>query len=93
MELVVTPSDLHAAAVSLAGGATRLDAAGATFVQAAHNDVPDIGAQAAAAAGRGVTAAQRAVQVMVTDIRHLSDALSALAAFYPQLDASVVPEP
>jgi hypothetical protein len=90
MELAIAPSDLYAASAALASCAARLDDAVVTFARHSAADAPQIGPQAAAAAERGIIAADRAVQIISTDIDRLARALAALAHHYPRVDATAV---
>lgn len=90
VELAVTPDDLHAAAVALAGCARRLEEAQAAFRAAAARDVPDLGREAVAAAGESATRADRAVATIADDIEQLSRALRLLAQLYAQVDRQAV---
>jgi hypothetical protein len=91
MELAVRPDDLAAAAVALTGCSARLQDAIETFVQRAHSDLPDIGADTAEAARRGVTTATREAQVVSTDINQVTKALVALALGYHAIDRAAMP--
>jgi hypothetical protein len=90
MELAIRPDDLYAAAVALAACSARLDDAALLLARSAQSDLPEIGVRAAEAVGRGVVAAEQAIQVISTDIERLSAALAALAHHYPRVDATAV---
>jgi hypothetical protein len=90
MELAIRHDDLHAAAMALAGVTARLTEAGSTFSQRARVDVPEIGADAAAATTRGASRAAHAVEVITIDLDHVARALAALAQTYPRLDATAM---
>lgn len=90
MELRVTPEDLHAAAVALAGCAARLDDEVAAFAAAVARDVPDLGREAVAAAGESATRAEHAVETIADDITQLGRALRLLAHLYAQVDHQAV---
>jgi UV DNA damage repair endonuclease len=91
MELAIRPTDLYAASVALASCADRLDDAAITFSRQAAAELPEIGTEAAEAARRGLIAADRAVQIISTDIERLAQALAALAHHYQRVDATAVP--
>jgi hypothetical protein len=91
MTLAIRPGDLSHASDLLGAAATRLDTARGQFSRSAANDLPDVGAQASAAAVRGVQAADHAVDVLVADIGRLSRALAELSLHYPRTDRSAVP--
>ena len=90
MELAIDPTHLSGASVALITCAARLDDAAVTFAQRASADLPDVGAAAAEAAHNGVIAAERAVQIITTDIERLAQALSGLSRLYPRVDATAV---
>jgi phosphate uptake regulator len=90
MELAIRPEDLYAASVALASCGARLDDAAVTFARQAVSDLPRVGAEASDAARRGIIAADRAAQIISTDIGRLAHALAALARHYPQVDTTAV---
>lgn len=90
MELAIRPDDLYAASVALSACGSRLDDAALSFARSAQIDVPAVGVKAAEAVGRGVIAAEDAIQVVSTDIHRLANALASLAHHYPRVDATAV---
>lgn len=93
MELAIDPTHLSAASVALIRCASRLDDAAITFARQSTSELPHIGDQAAGAADRGIVAAERAVQVITTDIERLAHALAGLSGLYPRVDATAVRTP
>jgi hypothetical protein len=90
MELAIRPDDLYAASVALSACSATLGDAASAFARSAQIDVPSVGVKAAEAVGRGVVAAEDAIQVMSTDIERLAAALASLAHHYPRVDATAV---
>jgi hypothetical protein len=93
MTLVIRPDDLSRASDHLRSVAARLDDARDRFARSAAGDLPDVGAQAGAAATRGVQATDRAVEVLVGDLDRLGRALAELALYYPSVDRTAVAHP
>ena len=91
MTLAIRPDDLSRASATLHGVASRLDLARERFTRSAATYLPDVGAEASAAAARGVQATEHALGVLVGDIDRLSRALAELALHYPSVDCSAVP--
>jgi hypothetical protein len=92
MKLAIRPEELRAAALALSTCATRLDDHALTFARHATHDAPSLGTKAFPAAIRGIQAAEHAVAVLAADIGALARALDLLAAHYPQVDRSAVPD-
>ena len=90
MELAVTPEDLSAAAVALAGCSQRIEHAREAFTRAAARDVPELGQAAVAAAEESAARAQKAVDTIAADVDQLARALRVLAHLYRQLDRGAV---
>lgn len=90
MELAIDPTHLSAASVALISCASRLEEAATTFVQVACGELPEVGEAAAEAARRGIIAADRAVEIITTDIERLALALAELSRLYPRVDATAV---
>jgi hypothetical protein len=91
MELAIRPDHLYAAAAALDACGARLDTASLTFAREATAALPKVGANAAEAAGRGLVAAEHAVELLSADIARLAHALAALAHHYPRVDATAMP--
>jgi len=90
VELAVRPEDLHAAAVSLAACARRLDEAREAFARAAAREVPSLGQAAVEAAATSAGRASQAVEIIGHDIDELGRALRLLAALYDEVDRGAV---
>jgi uncharacterized protein YukE len=90
VELAVTPEDLSAAAVALAGCSQRIEQAQAAFARAAARDVPELGQQAVEAAAASAARAQQAVTTIADDVDQLARALRVLAHLYAQVDRGAV---
>jgi hypothetical protein len=91
MELAIRPEDLHAASVALTSCRANLEDAALSFARRAQAELPDVGANAAEAAGRGVASTERAVQILCSDLDRLARALAELAHHYPRVDTTAVP--
>jgi hypothetical protein len=90
VELAVKPEDLHAAAVSLASCARRLDEARESFAGAAAREIPSLGLEAVEAAATSAGRAQQAIAIIGQDIDELARALRLLAVLYDEVDRRAV---
>jgi hypothetical protein len=91
MTLAIRPDDLSRASDHLRRVAAQLDISRERFALGVASDLPEVGAQANAAAIRGARAANHAVDVLVADIDRLGRALAELALHYPRVDHTAVP--
>jgi hypothetical protein len=91
MELAIHPEDLRAAAAALSACASRLEDAALGFDRTARHHLKDLGLKAMVATAGALSATDRAVQTLHTDIAALAHALDSLARHYPQIDRTAIP--